>query len=410
MKRALLTLALALAAPAAFAPAALAIEKPRDWQPPPVEQIPNFREDWRQVVMELASYAKGRKRDFLVLARGGVELVVKGARESQWEDLRDPSGRTFEKRLPEGTVFRPYMRALDGLVLDGLYCGPDAFGKPLAQAIKERQDLDRTLAEEKARGIQRPPVASPFGPFSIDPQEELRRAREVRRLAEREERQRRIVYALDAMRKEGRRVLSIENCKSQAEADAAYKSSDRDRVLSYAAVDAATLDVLPKGHPRAENSDPVATITTARNWLPLLRGDRFGTKAEWVMAMEGTNYDALLIDVTHRGADPLGKEDVARLKFKQLGSARLVLAVLPLGKAYDWRWYWRKGWEAGNPAFLFAPDADDPGSFVTLMSSPQWRELLGKYITGIVELGFDGVVLDDLDTYLWFEDLMPLDG
>jgi Predicted extracellular endo alpha-1,4 polygalactosaminidase or related polysaccharide hydrolase len=405
MRRALLTLALMLAAPAA-----LALEKPRDWQPPPVEQIPNFREDWRQVVIELASYAKTRKRDFLVLARGGVELVVKGARESQWEDLRDPEGRTFEKRLPEGAVFRPYMRALDGLVLDGLYCGPDAFGKPLAQAIRERIELDRTIADEKARGIQRPPVASPFGPYSIDPQEELRRAAEVRRIAEREERQRRVVYALDAMRQEGRRILSIENCKTRKEADAAYAASDRDRVLTYAAVDLERLSVLPKGHPRAENADPVATITAARNWLPLLRADRFGTKAEWVMALAGTNHDALLIDVAHRGADPLNREEVARLKYKRLGSPRLVLAVLPVGKAYDWRWYWRKGWEAGNPPFLFAPDPDEPGSFVASMAAPQWKELLGQYIAGIIDLGFDGVVLDDLDTYLWFEDLMPLDG
>jgi len=36
--------------------------------------------------------------------------------------------------------------------------------------------------------------------------------------------------------------------------------------------------------------------------------------------------------------------------------------------------------------------------------------MLGKYIAGIMDLGFDGVVLDNLDTYLWFEDLMPLDG
>lgn len=406
MKRAVLTLALMLAAAAP----AQALEKPRGWEPPPVGQIPNFREDWRGTVVELSTYAKSRKRDFIVLARGGVELAVKGDREAEWEELRDPEGKTFEKRLPVGTVFRTYLKALDGIVLDGLFCGPDAFGKPLVQAIKERTELDRLIADEKARGIQRPPVPAPYGPFSIDPKEELRRAAEVRRAAEREERQRRMVYALEAMRQEGRRVLSIENCKNQKDVDAAYAASDRDRVLSYAAVDLEQLNTLPKGHPRAENADPVASITAARNWLPLLRADRFGTKAEWVMAMERTNHDALLIDVAHRGADGLTKDEVARLKYKQLGAPRLVLAVLPVGKAYDWRWYWKKGWEAGNPPFLFAPDADDPGSFVASMADPQWKELLGKYITGIIDLGFDGVVLDDLDTYLWFEDLMPLDG
>lgn len=389
---------------------ALAIDKPRDWQPPPIQQIPNHREIWRNVVIELATYAKSRKKDFVVLVRGAPELVVKGEREADWEEERDPNGKNFEKRLPLRTVFRPYVKVIDGMVVDGLYCGGDAFGKPLDKAIKDRRDLDAKLAEEKAQGIQRPPVPQPFGPFSIDPKEELRKAAEVRRAAEREERLRRLVYAVDALRQQGRTLLSIEDCQGQKQVDAAYAGAERDRVLTYAAINAATLNVLPKGHPRAENAAAITTITAAKNWLPLLRADRFGNKAEWVMAMERTNHDALLIDVAHRGSDPLTKDEVKRMRFKELGAPRLMLAVLPVGKAYDWRWYWQKGWEAGNPPFLMAPDNDDPGSFLTNVDDPQWKELLGKYIAGIIDLGFDGVVLDDLDTYRWFEDLMPLNG
>lgn len=404
MKRLAFALSLLLALPAS------AMDKPRDWQAPPVSSIPNHREDWRNVVMELSTYAKGRNKDFVVLVRGGTELVVKGEREALWEELRDPNGKTFEKRLPLRTVFRPYLKTLDGLVLDGLYCGPDALGKPLDKAIRERLDLDATLAEERARGIQRPPVPTPFGPFSLDPREELRKAAEIRRMAERDERQRRMLYAVDAMRQQGRRILSIESCKTQKEVDAAYAGGERDRVLTYAGVETDNLNTLPKGHPRGENALPVTTITAARNWLPLLRADRFGTKAEWVMSMERTNQDVLFIDVAHRGADALTKEDVKRLKYKELGAPRLMLAVLPVGKAYDWRWYWQKGWEAGNPPFLFAPIPAEPGTFITDMADPKWKELLGKYLAGVMDLGFDGVVLDNLDTYLWFEELMPLEG
>lgn len=403
----ILTLAMALML-GAFP--ALALEKPRDWQPPMPESVPNHREEWRKVIIELASYAKTRKPGFVVLVRGGTELFVKGEREAQWEEIRDPNGVNFERRLPLRTVFRPYVKVLDGMVLDGLYCGDDALGTPLDKAVKDRKDLDATLAEERAQGIQRPPVPQQFGPFSLDPKEELRKAAEVRRAAERLERQRRMLYAVDALRQQGRTILSIENCKTQKDVDAAYKGAARDRVLAYAAVNDEELTRLQKGHPRNENAQPVTAITGARNWMPLLRADRFGNKAEWLMAMEGTNHDAMLIDVSHRGADPLTKDEVKRLRFKELGAPRLMLAVLPLGKAYDWRWYWKKGWEAGNPAFLFAPDSDEPGSFITNLADPQWKELLGKYIAGIMDLGFDGVVLDDLDTYLWFEELMPLDG
>lgn len=388
---------------------ATAQERPRDWQPTPVARIPNHREEWRNVIIELASYAKKRRPDFVVLVRGGPELVVKGEREVQWEEARDPTGKTYEKRLPLRTVFRPYLKVIDGMVVDGLYCGPDALGMPLDKAIKDRLKLDAQLADEKAQGIQRPPVPQPFGPFSLDPKEELRKAAEVRRLAEREERQRRLIYAVNAMRQDGRAILSIEDCNSQAHASAAYKAADRDRVLSFAAIHDEALTQLP-GRPRNENAQPVVSVAGARNWLPLLRADRFGTKAAWLMAMERTNHDVMLIDVSFKGSDPLTKDEVKRLRYKEMGAPRLMLAELPVGRAYDWRWYWQKGWAAGNPPFLVAPDPDEPGRFVTDLADGQWKELLGKYITGIMDLGFDGVVLDDLDTYLWFETLMPLDG
>lgn len=396
-------LALALALPAQ------AQERPRDWQPPPPETVPNHRELWRNVLIELATYAKTRKPGFVVLVRGGTELVVKGEREAAWEEIQDPEGKTFEKRLPLRSVFRPYVRVVDGMVVDGLYCGPDALGTPLDKAIKDRQELDAKLAEEKAQGIQRPPVPQQFGPFSIDPKEELRKAAEIKRAAERQERQRRLIYAVEALRQQGRSILSIEQCKTQKEADAAYKGAARDHVLSYAAVGDEDLSKLQRGHPQGENAMPVTAITAARNWMPLLRADRFGNKAAWLMAMERTNHDVMLIDVAHRGSDPLTKDEVNRLRFKKLGAPRLMLAVLPVGKAYDWRWYWKREWVAGNPPFLFALDNTDPGSFITEVDDPQWKELLGKYLAGIMDLGFDGVVLDDLDTYLWFEELMPLD-
>ena len=115
------------------------------------------------------------------------------------------------------------------------------------------------------------------------------------------------------------------------------------------------------------------------------------------------------MDVGWRGVDMFNKADIARLKLKSLGEPRLVLAEMPMGRAFDWRWYWQQGWQAGNPPFLFAVDKREPGAFITDPLSPQWLEILGKYIAGVMDLGFDGVMMDDIDTYLWFEDLMPLD-
>lgn len=385
-----------------------AMEKPRDWIAPPPETVPNHREMWRQVIIELARYAKARKKDFTVLVRGGVELVVKGEREAEWDDVQDPAGVMFEKRHPLGQPFRPYVNAIDGLILDDLYCGADAFAKPLDQAIKDRRDFDKVLAEERARGIQRPPIPEPLGPFSIDPEVEKARAAEYRRQANKVERQRRIIYAVDSLRQAGRRILSLESCKDAKAISTAYRDAARDKVLTYAHAGDERLNRVPGGHPWGENADPIPTLNQARNWLPVLSSEKFGSKSEWVAAMEHSNYDILLVDVAYRGMDGLSFADTLKLKYKNLGSRRPVMAVLSLGKAYDSRWYWKPEWRTGEPPFLFAPDPDVPGSWVVNMEDAQWKEMLGKTLAGIIGAGFDGVVLDDVDTYLWFEELMPL--
>jgi hypothetical protein len=402
-----LALTVALTAAAALAGPAHALDKPPNFVPPPPEQVANFRDQTRTVLIELASYAKKRDPAFQILMRGGVELLVKGDLEVQWEALHDPTGAGFYRRLPERAVFRPLVKVLDGLVLDGLYCGANVVETPLAEAIKARKADDEVIDREKKIGIHRPPVPSEMGPFSNDPAVELRRAAEIREKLEKAERVRRLLYGTDAMRAEGRTLLSIESCANQGAVEAAYRAAGRDRVTAFAMVNA-RLDEVPRTHPPAENAGEMLSVNAIRNWLPALRSDRFGSKGRFVDAVADSNVDMVIVDVAHRGVDFLVKADVARMKFKKLGPRRLVLAVMPIGRAYDWRWYWQKGWETGAPAFLFAHD-DLPGTYITDAGNAEWKTLLGKYLAGVMDLGFDGVMFDDIETYLWFEDLMPID-
>ncbi|MDO8604968.1 MAG: hypothetical protein Q7R40_00395 [Phaeospirillum sp.] len=394
-------LGMALAAPA------LALDKPRDFMPPPIERIPNFRDQTREVIQELSLYAKKRNPNFQVLMRGGHELLVKGEIEVEWEDIRDPDGTNFIKRLPLRATYRQLVKTLDGIVIDGMYCGPNKFDKPLAEMIKARTELDAQLDRERRQGIHRPPTPIEMGPFSNDPAEELRKAAEIRAVQMRAETQRRQIYALAAMRAEGRNLMAVDFCATPAEAEAAFRAGLRDKAPTFAKTGNDKLDDAPRAHPAFENAVEVLTIANARNWLPILRSDRFGTKGKFVEAIANTNYDVVVVDVAHRGADLLVKSDIATLKFKKLGPRRLVLAVMPIGRAFDWRWYWQKDWDVGNPAFLFAHD-EAPGVFITDTGSGEWKGVLGKYLTGVMDLGFDGVMFDDVDTYLWFEDLMPL--
>jgi hypothetical protein len=394
-------LALVMASPA------LALDVPRDFVAPPLERIPNFRDQTREVVQELAIYAKKRNPAFQVMLRDGAELLVKGEVEAVWEDIRDPNGTNFIKRLPLRATYRQLIKTLDGMILDGLYCGPNKFEQPMDELVKARRELDATLDRERKMGISRPPVPIEMGPFSNDPAVELQRAAEIKARQIKAETQRRTLYAVDALRSEGRGILSIEVCDDKAQADAALKASQRDHIPSYVKTGDSLLDDIPKGHVAFENATEVLTLANTRNFLPVLKSDRFGTKGRFIDVLSTTNYDMVLVDVAHRSSELLVKADIAKLRFKKMGPRRLVLAVMPIGRAYDWRWYWMKDWDVGNPVFLFAHD-EDPGVFLTDTGSGEWRGLLGKYLAGIMDLGFDGVVFDDVTTYLWFEDLMPL--
>jgi len=398
-------LAWALVLCAAAAGPALALDKPRDFVPPPPEQVPNFRAQTRDVLIELASYAKKRDPHFQILLRDGVELLAKGDWEDRWDALHDPDGTNFYRRLPPRSVFRPLVKLLDGMVLDGLYCGKYAFDQSLDAAIKARRDDDAVIDRDKKLGIARPPLPTELGPFSNDPAVELRRAAEIQDKIDRLERQRRILYAVDAMRAEHRTLLSIEACPAGTAAGA-LRAGGRDRVVPYITANG-RLDEGPRAHPVGESAGEIGSLGAVRAWLPLLRGDRFGDKGTFVDAIANDNDDLVVIDVALRG-QALTKDDVARMKFKKMGPRRLVFAVMPIGRAYDWRWYWQKGWEVGSPAFLFA-HGDQPGSYLADLGNAEWKTLLGKYLAGVMDLGFDGVMFDDSDTYLWFEDLMPID-
>ncbi len=331
--------------PAAVEPPPNMGSKLKDTPAVPIESIPNHRELMRDMVIGLSDYARGRNADFVVVVRGGAELLRKSPREALWERLRNPEAAEGGAVAPEGTPQRRYIKALDGIIIDGLYCGE------AAKQHKEVMESVRPLLDE------------------------------------------------------GRRLLSIDFCKGDASAKAA-KQAATDKALAFLGSDP-RMATIP-ARPATENAASYTNLTLARNIGFALASEPYDTRAEWVMKLQATNHDVLVIPPFHRGSEPLTPADVASLKYKRLGSRRVLLAHLPLASIRDTHFHFKKEWTLGNPPFLAAPDPALPGGYLVDYWDPTWKELVGLSLKGVIDLGFDGVVLDNAGAFARPEQAMPL--
>ncbi|MTJ83130.1 MAG: hypothetical protein F8N37_19260 [Telmatospirillum sp.] len=320
------------------------------------EDIPNHRQMMRDIIVALSGYAKSRNPGFGVLVRDAPELLIKGKREWDWETGRDLDGASDGKYTPVGTVIRPYLNAIDGILADGLFYGRDKPNQPT--------DAD---SEQAA------------------------------------------FFAAQVLRKEGRTPMSIEYASGGKEAADAARRAGTAKILTHVDMSGTrTLSRVPHGYPPAENPNHITSLKDARNFLPLFRSTAFGSPGDWVAAMAATNYDLLIIDPLFRGNQPLTARDIEQLKQKRIGSRRLVYALLSVGRAEDTRPYWKKEWKVGSPPWLAATDPDISSETIVQFWDAAWKDIVGRYLQGMIDLGLDGVLFDYADVYTWFEDMMPL--
>ena len=324
------------------------------------EKVPdNFRQIMRDAIIEISAYAHDRNPRFMVLARNGLELATKSKWETMREEIMDPIGVNEDKRVPTGYLMRPYVRALDGIVQDGLFCGGEAFDKPTSDASKKH------LLQMSGQ-----------------------------------------VAAL------GKVILAIDYCKDPKLVSAAYKEAAQHKYLLMMDQSGKRLldNLAPAQHPYNENPDHISSLVGAKNFLAFLNSRKLGNKGQFLVAMTKLNHDIVIIDPLHTsGIEPLTAKEVYQLKFKRLGSQRKVIAALSMAKADTFRPYWQRNWEMGNPDWLAAPSPNDQDRYVTKYWVNDWKAIVGQYVKWIVDIGFDGIMLDDVEAFQYFEAMYPLD-
>lgn len=309
------------------------------------EKVVDFREAMRTLVQNLSTYARSLKPGFIVVAENGLDLATKP--DFQDNTLLFPA--------------RTFTRAIDGTL------EPDLLKKLTPPSVKEAAKESPALSA--ARAI--------------------------------------LSTNVETANSLGLTIFDLEFATKPQDIDRAYAQAHAKKFVPFVA-DNPILGRVPPYPKLAYNANPKSLddLKQATNFIYIANAQGFGSTNDFVQALSYTNHDIVITNVFH-GRTPLSKLDVERLKYKKLGARRLVLAEVDVSTVATYNFLWQPNWGMNDPAFVNVPLRDDPDRYRITYWDPAWHSLLyggtASYLYGVMDLGFDGVVLKGVDGWRYFE-------
>lgn len=147
-----------------------------------------------------------------------------------------------------------------------------------------------------------------------------------------------------------------------------------------------------------------AVMLELKSYAYVLQAEKLAkTRAGAVRTLAQSDRDVIVIDAQFwpGAAQELIREDVASIRQGRAG--RRVLAYFSIGEAEEYRDYWRAEWKDSPPGFLLAENPDWPGNYKVKYWDYSWQTIIFAKLQEIVDLGFDGVLLDIVDGFEYFE-------
>ncbi|MFH1728251.1 MAG: endo alpha-1,4 polygalactosaminidase [Pseudomonadota bacterium] len=219
---------------------------------------------------------------------------------------------------------------------------------------------------------------------------------------------REMIYFMDIAEANGIQTIITDYCETQSYMDDSYEQNYNKGYISFAA-DHRELDNIPTYpiSPNNANSNDIVDLNDAKNFLYLLNPDSYSTKSEFLSALAATDYDMFIMDLYFDG-EALTSADLEQIQTKASGGSRLLISYMSIGEAEDYRYYWESEWSESFPSWIETENPDWPGNYKVKYWDNQWENIIfgndTSYLKKIIDVGFDGVYLDIIDAYEYFEE------
>jgi cysteinyl-tRNA synthetase len=217
-----------------------------------------------------------------------------------------------------------------------------------------------------------------------------------------------MIAFMNVAESQGVQVLAIDYCWTQSFVDSSYAQNAARGYISFAA-DHRELDDIPSYpvFPYNVNASNIVSLTDARNFLYILDLEAYPNKNAFLAAVGNTNFDLVIIDLFFQDTDQFTSSEIVSLKTKANGGSRLVIAYMSIGEAENYRYYWQPEWNTNPPSWLAGENPEWQGNFKVRYWDPTWQSIIfgndSSYVKKILDAGFDGVYLDIIDAYEYFE-------
>jgi len=122
----------------------------------------------------------------------------------------------------------------------------------------------------------------------------------------------------------------------------------------------------------------------------------------WLQNVDLDVLKSLPVDLVIIDPDDTGftADEVEEVK----ASGKIVLAYVDIGEAEEWRDYWEESWRVNPPDWIGIENPDWPGCYYVKYWDEEWQSITYDRLRKVVELGYDGVYLDGIDVYEYWEE------